>query len=354
MSPIITVDHNRNIKIYTAKGSSMFNQIIKSGGCCESGGVIWTTNDITKYATKVFTSMSGYTVSVHQINGEILHYGSHDFGAPWERVSNKIPLHIDNTSSKISFDYVHDGERRIFTAKPGFLFIKVLMLGTFSDHVFWEAKTDQECSSKVVVYGVESSIKNINIFQNNNQVKHFHKVKRDWITTTPFVLDIDINKNNDLFDYRSTRGFGHFNPKANLTITRIVKKELKIWSAKDNDYGLKVVLMGSRKDVKHISILLESGRFVLLSKSGKGDPWEDITQNKHNFSGVKLFSLDEGTSKYHQLTREDYEPIVFECRYGYKLKDSVKCVMITNGNMLLWNHTEDHEFGYPRGMPGSS
>ncbi|KAF5153119.1 hypothetical protein TpMuguga_03g02270 [Theileria parva strain Muguga] len=108
--------------------------------------------------------------------------------------------------------------------------------------------------------------------------------------------------------------------------------------------------MGSGKKEKYLSILLQSGRFVLLQKIAKGQPWQDITQNKHNFQGIKLFSLDEGTSKYHELTREDYEPIVFEYRYGYEFRDNVKCVMITNNGKNMWTHTEDTEFGYPKGV----
>ncbi|EAN33066.1 hypothetical protein TpMuguga_02g00782 [Theileria parva strain Muguga] len=342
-----TVDHNRNVKIFTAKGSSMFNKVFKDET------PIWTTNDSTNYVTKVFTDGIGTcsstkNVTIYLFNGQIEHYCKSEGG--WQKASNKISLDLGKTSSTIGFDFHHDGERRTFTAKPGYLFKNVFLSGCIAGNTFWDAKTDSECSSKVVVYGVESSIRNVNVFLENDKVIHAHRVGSDWISKTGFVLDINTNKNNDLFDYRSTRGFGHFNPKANLSITRIVKKELRIWSAKDNDYGLKVVLMGSGKDVKHLSILLQSGKFVLLSKSGQNKPWQDVTQNKHNFSGVRLFSLEEGTSKYHQLTKEDYEPIVFECRYGYEFKNDVRCVMITNMDMVLWSHTEDTEFGYPKGF----
>ncbi|EAN33086.1 hypothetical protein TpMuguga_02g00802 [Theileria parva strain Muguga] len=342
-----TTDHNRNIKIYTAKGSSMFNKVVKDDT------VIWTTNDSTKYVTKVFTDGIGAcastkNVTIYLFNGHIEHYWKSDGG--WQKASNKICLDLGKTSSTIGFDFHHDGEKRTFTAKPGYLFNSVILSGCMSGNTFWQGGTDERCSRKVVVYGVESSIKNVNVFLENERVIHAHKVGRNWISSTGFTLDIGKNSNNDLFDYRSTRGFGHFNPKANLSITNIVKKELKIWSAKDRDYGLKVVLMGSGKDVKHMSILLESGKFVLLTKSGQNKPWQDVTQNKHNFSGVRMFSLDEGTSKYHQLTKEDYEPIVFECRYGYEFKNDVRCVMITNMDMVLWSHTEDTEFGYPKGF----
>ncbi|EAN33878.1 hypothetical protein TpMuguga_01g00640 [Theileria parva strain Muguga] len=342
-----TTDHHRNIKIYTAKGSSMFNKIFKDEI------VIWTTNDPNKYSTKVFTDGIGTFastkyVTIYLYNGQIEHYCKSDGG--WQKASNKISLDLGKTSSTIGFDFHHDGERRTFTAKPGYLFKNVFLGGCISGNTFWDAKTDIECSSKVVVYGVESSIKNVNVFLNNDRVVHAHRVGSNWVSSTGFTLDIGKNSNNDLFDYRSTRGFGHFNPKANLSITNIVKKGLKIWSAKDRDYGLKVVLMGSGKDVKHLSILLESGKFVLLSKIGQGQPWKDVTNDKHNFSGVKMFSLEESTSKYHELTREDYEPIVFECRYGYEFRNDVRCVMIMQKDMVLWNHTEDTEFGYPKGF----
>ncbi|EAN30948.1 hypothetical protein TpMuguga_03g00213 [Theileria parva strain Muguga] len=315
----------------------------------KADNVIWETKDPTKYASKVFTDRSAKNASVYLMDGKILHFEKGPYGG-WLPASNKITLDLGKTSSTIGFDFNHDGERRTFTAKPGFLFSQVILSGCTGGNTFWDAKTDDQCSTKVIVYGVESSINNFNIFLNNDKVIHSHRVGTNWISKTGFVLDINTNSNSDLFDYRSTRGFGHFNPKANLKITRIVKKGLRIWDAKDRDYGLKVVLMGSGKDVKHISILLESGKYVLLTKSGQGQPWQDITQNKHNFTGVRLFSLEDGTSQYHELTRADYDPIVFECRYGFEFKNDVRCVMIIDKDMLLWNHTEDTEFGYPKGL----
>ncbi|EAN32279.1 hypothetical protein TpMuguga_04g00929 [Theileria parva strain Muguga] len=352
-----TVDHNRNINIYTAKGNSMFNQVAKGQA------VAWTTNDPTKYASKVFTSMGLTIVTIYLLNGDILHYRKPE-GGSWNPIPNKICLELNRTSSRIFYDFHHDGEKRTFTAKPGFLFNSVILKsswtwlvcgssccksGCLSDKVFLDSQKDDQCSTKVVVYGTESSIKNINIFLKNGSVVHFHKVGKKWFSETPIVVDIDINKDNDLFDYRPTRTFGHFNPKANLTIEKIVKKNRDIWKAQ-KDHGLKVVLMGSGKEEKHLSILLQSGNFVLLQKSGKGESWKDITKNKHNFQGVKLYSLDEGTSKYRELTREDYDPTVFESRYGYEFKDGVKCSKITDNDKIVWTHTDDMEFGYPKGL----
>ncbi|EAN34461.1 hypothetical protein TpMuguga_01g01223 [Theileria parva strain Muguga] len=387
-----TVDHHRNINIFTTKGNSMFNKVIIRGSttcccctCSESEDPIWETNDPTKYSTKVFADGIGAcsstkNVTIYLLNGQIEHYGKSGRKNPWKMISHKLTLDIGKTSSTIGYDFHHDGEKRTFTAKPGFLFSTVILKtswrwlvcgssccksGCLEDHIFWDAPTYDQCSTKVVVYGVESNIKNINIFLNNNKIKHIHKVSGYWVSSTDIVLDIENNKNNDLFDYRSTRGFGHFIPKANLTIEKIIKtyksnccdseccgtiNELEIWKADPGDHGLRAVLMGAKKEEKHLSVLLQSGNYVLLKKSSKGQPWEDVTNDKHNFSGVKMFSLEESTSKYHELTREDYDPIVFECRYGYELKDGVKCVMITHMDMLLWTHTEDPEFGYPKGL----
>ncbi|XP_955112.1 SfiI-subtelomeric fragment related protein family member, putative [Theileria annulata] len=373
-----TVDHNRNINIYTSKGNAMFYQVVKKSStnccgstCCGSEIVIWETEDPKGYATKVFADGLGAcsstkNVSIYLLNGDILHFSEGD--NVWKKSDHKIVLELGKTSSTIGYDFVHQGESRTFTAKPGYLF-KTVKLGSswkwlvcgssccnsacLADDIFWEAETDEECSTKVTVYGVETNVKNINIFLKNNQVKHFHKANRKWVSKTSIVLDIEKNKDNDLFEYRSTRNFGHFNPKANLTISKIVKKvffERVIWTAKPDDHGLKAVLMGSGKDEKFMSILLQSGNYVLLWKCGKGQPWEDITKEKSDFSGIKMYSLEEGTSKYHELTKTDYEPIIFESRYGYEFKDSVKCVKITYNDNLLWSHTEDAEFGYLKGL----
>uniref|UniRef100_A0A3B0N5H8 SfiI-subtelomeric related protein family member n=1 Tax=Theileria annulata TaxID=5874 RepID=A0A3B0N5H8_THEAN len=169
-------------------------------------------------------------------------------------------------------------------------------------------------------------------------------------TITPVTLDI--NKSNDTNElyFKKDGNFRTFTPKPNLTITKIVKKSLEIWNAEPEDHGLKAVLMGSGRGEKHLSILLQSGNFVLLRKCGKGECWEDITKEKSDFSGVKMYSLEEGTSNYHELTGNDYDPIIFESRYGYEFKDGVKCVKITYNNETMWSHTDDAEFGYLKGL----
>ncbi|XP_954146.1 SfiI-subtelomeric fragment related protein family member, putative [Theileria annulata] len=370
-----TVDHNRKINIYTSKGNAMFYQVIKTSStnccgsrCCGSETVIWEASDPQNYASKVFADGVGAcsstkNVSIYLLNGEILHFNEGD--NVWQKSDDKIILDVDKTSSTIGYDFVHHGETRTFTVKPGYLFKTVMLSSSLtwlvcgssccksaclSDHIFWEAETEEECSTKVTVYGVKTTVTNINIFLKNNEVKHFHKADGKWVLETSIVLDIESNKDNDLFEYRSTRNFGHFNPKPNLTITKIVKKSLEIWTAKPKDHGLKAVLMGSGKDEKFMSILLQSGNFVLLRKCGKGECWEDITQEKSDFSDIKMYSLEEGTSKYHLLTGNDYDPIIFESRYGYEFKDSVKCVKITYNDNLLWSHTDDPEFGYLKGL----
>uniref|UniRef100_A0A3B0MYG3 SfiI-subtelomeric related protein family member, putative n=1 Tax=Theileria annulata TaxID=5874 RepID=A0A3B0MYG3_THEAN len=378
-----TVDHNRNINIYTSKGNAMFYRVVKRSSttccwstCCDSEVVIWEANDPKKYASKVFADGVGAcsstkNVSIYLLSGDILHFGKGGRNEPWKKSSHKIILDVDKTSSTIGYDFVHEGESRTFTAKPGYQFATVFLKGTgILYNIFLEARTYEESSTKVTVYGVETTVKNINIFLNNNQIKHFHKVDGKWVSKTSIVLDIEKNKDNDLFEYRSTRNFGHFNPKPNLTITKIVKTyksnccvstccgstccgsidEHEIWTAQPEDHGLKAVLMGSGKDEKFLSILLQSGNFVLLRKCGKGECWEDITQEKSDFSDIKMYSLEEGTSKYHLLTGNDYDPIIFESRYGYEFKDSVKCVKITYNDNLLWSHTDDAEFGYLKGL----
>ncbi|XP_951835.1 SfiI-subtelomeric fragment related protein family member, putative [Theileria annulata] len=372
-----TIDHNRNIMVYTSKGNAMFYQVIKKSStnccgstCCDSETVIWETNDPKGYASKVFADGVGAcsstkNVSIYLLNGDILHFGKGGRNKPWKPSVHKIILDVDKTSSTIGYDFVHHGETRTFTVKPGYQF-KTVKLGSswkwlvcgssccnsgcLGDHIFWEAERDEEWSNMVTVYGVETNVKNVNIFLNNNQVKHFHKADKKWVSKTTIVLNIEKNTDNDLFEYRSTRNFGHFNPKPNLTITMIVKSTLKIWTAEPDDHGLKAVLMGSGKDEKFLSILLQSGNFVLLRKCGKGECWEDITKEKSDFSGIKMYSLEEGTSNYHLLTENDYDAIIFESRYGYEFKDGVKCVKITYNDKLLWSHTDDPEFGYLKGL----
>ncbi|EAN30705.1 hypothetical protein TpMuguga_03g00863 [Theileria parva strain Muguga] len=271
-------------------------------------------------------------------------YISSDSKIKW-KMPGPSELDIEKSYSTEEFGFYINGDVGVYESKPNHA-ANIVKYGNLK---LWEASDPTLFVKKVVIDGIYNLNKNIEIFLNNGSVKQFHKMGKKWLSSTAIVLDIDINSNNDLFEYKSTRGFGHFIPKPNLTIGRIVKKNLDIWWAYPNDHAVQVVLMGSGPDDKYISILLQSGNFVLLQKPDHGVFWEDITRRR-NFSGIKMYSFDEGKSRYRELTRDDYDPTVFESTYGYEFKDGVKCVKIINHDKVLWTYIDDPEFGYVMGI----
>uniref|UniRef100_A0A3B0MKC1 SfiI-subtelomeric related protein family member n=1 Tax=Theileria annulata TaxID=5874 RepID=A0A3B0MKC1_THEAN len=172
------------------------------------------------------------------------------------------------------------------------------------------------------------------------------------VTTTVTLVTLNISKTSSTteFDYSKDGDFRTYTPKDDHVFTKIIKKPLigstkVIWTAKPDDQALKVVLMGSGKDEKFLSILLQSGNFVLLRKPGKNKPWEDVTSKRRDVTKLKFHGDNDV-----ELAKTDYDVTLQDLSYTYIFNTGVKCVKITYNNETMWSHTDDPKFGYLKGL----
>ncbi|XP_955550.1 SfiI-subtelomeric fragment related protein family member, putative [Theileria annulata] len=158
-------------------------------------------------------------------------------------------------------------------------------------------------------------------------------------TVTPVTLDINISKDTDQIDYKKDGEFRTYTPKDNHVFKKVVKKNADIWSAKPNDKAIKAVLMGSKKEPKHLALLLQSGEYVLLHKSGKNKPWNDITNAKYDVTKLKF--LGEGDS---EISKSDYDVDLHDLSYTFLFKSGVTCRKVLFGDDDVWKHTDDPNY----------
>ncbi|XP_953548.1 SfiI-subtelomeric fragment related protein family member, putative [Theileria annulata] len=179
------------------------------------------------------------------------------------------------------------------------------------------------------------------------------------LTKAKVTLNINTSKDTNEFQYSKDGDIHTYTPKDDYVFNKIVKTyksnpcvstcgdhtccgsidELDIWTAKPEDHGLKAVLMGSGKDEKFLSILLQSRNFVLLRKGGKGQPWNDITSQIHDVTKLKFLGQND-----RELTSSDYEVTFVGLSYQFKFRSGVACKIIKYDNTLLWNHDDDTNY----------
>ncbi|XP_954701.1 SfiI-subtelomeric fragment related protein family member, putative [Theileria annulata] len=158
-------------------------------------------------------------------------------------------------------------------------------------------------------------------------------------TVTPVTLDISISKDTNQFHYKKDGNIRTYTPKDNHVFNKIVKKDVEIWTAQPEDHGLKTVLMGSGNKPKHLAILLKSGNFVLLHKSGKNKPWNDLTSEKYDLTKLKF--LGENDS---ELTSSDYKVMLDDLLFTYLFNSGVDCRKVKYDSDFVWTYNDDKNF----------
>uniref|UniRef100_A0A3B0MZK6 SfiI-subtelomeric related protein family member, putative n=1 Tax=Theileria annulata TaxID=5874 RepID=A0A3B0MZK6_THEAN len=158
-------------------------------------------------------------------------------------------------------------------------------------------------------------------------------------TITPITLDINKSKDTNEFYFKKDGNFRTYTPKDSNVFNKVVKKSLEIWSAEPDDHGLKAVLMGSKNEPKYLGILLQSGNYVILHKSGKNKPWNDITSK--TFDITKLGFLGDNDT---ELTSSDYDVSLVDLLFTYTFNDGINCRKVKLGDNEVWKHSDDSKF----------
>uniref|UniRef100_A0A3B0NKA1 SfiI-subtelomeric related protein family member n=1 Tax=Theileria annulata TaxID=5874 RepID=A0A3B0NKA1_THEAN len=158
-------------------------------------------------------------------------------------------------------------------------------------------------------------------------------------TVTKVTIDISKSKDTDQFNYLKNGDFRTFTPKPGYLFNKVVKKSLEIWNAKPEDHGLKAVLMGSKKEPKHLAILLKNNNFVLLRKVGKNKPWNNITSTRHDLTKLKF--LGEADT---EIKSSDFKVTLQNLSYTYRFNTGVSCKKINLGDDELWTPADDPNY----------
>uniref|UniRef100_A0A3B0NDL5 SfiI-subtelomeric related protein family member, putative n=1 Tax=Theileria annulata TaxID=5874 RepID=A0A3B0NDL5_THEAN len=316
---------------YKSKDNNLFNKITQ--GTKE----IWKSkNNILGTLVKIKTQDDGkYLVILLQNNSFVLLKLS---DIPWKDITSekhdiaKLKLFGDNdaelskTDYKVTISYLSYK----FTFNSGVKCRKI----KYSDLDVWTHTDDKDFESLMSFH--QDLLTNKLYVMNSS-----YKTKEVGIKIT---LDISKSKDTDQFNYLKNGNFRTYTPKPGYLFSKIVKKPLvgsgvEIWESKEDDQALKAVLIGSKKNSKYLSILIQSGTFVLLFKSGKGKNWVNVTSERPDVTKLKfLFENDI------ELYSSDYDRILFEPTYGYKFNDGVNCKYITYSGEFVWKHTDDPKF----------
>nr|AAG37804.1 hypothetical telomeric SfiI fragment 1 protein 2 [Theileria parva] len=351
----ITPFNNVTVDIENTNGTSEF-EYSKDGNCC-----IYSTKTGYSFG-KVAQGETVIWESKDNVLGTLIRTWNDDFLAIL--LSNnlfKLFQHLSGNWSDITAErrdvtklkFYGDGDNEITSVDYSVSFVKdYLYEFSFNDGVKCSKIKYKE---KVVWRNMKGKMyEDIKMFQlgllsNNFFIKNqfeYRKLTNPSIEITPVTLDIDRTYCTSQYEFSKNDNCRTYTSKYGYSINKIVKKNINIWDADPDDNALKVVLIGSGKDEKHLSILLESGDFVLLHKTRRDLFWKDITDKKSDFSDIKMYSLDD-ENNYNELRPLHNSIILYNTFYGYEFKKGVKCAKITNKDKLLWTHTDDPDFGYP-------
>ncbi|XP_951759.1 SfiI-subtelomeric fragment related protein family member, putative [Theileria annulata] len=316
---------------YKSKDNNLFNKIT------QGTDVVWKSkSNVHGTLVKIKTQEDGkYLVILLQNNSFVLLKLS---DIPWKDVTSdkhdvtRLKLFGDNdtelskTDYKVTINYLSYK----FTFKPGVKCRKI----TYNDNPLWTHTDDKDFES-LMSFHQDLLTNKLYVMNSSYQTKE---------VGIKITLNIDKSKDTDQFNYLKNGNFRTYTPKPGYLFTKIMKKGLvtsgvDIWESKEDDQALKAVLIGSKKNSKYLSILIQSGTFVLLFKSGKNKSWVNVTSERPDVTKLKfLFENDI------ELYSSDYDRILFEPTYGYKFNDGVNCKYITYSDEFVWKHTDDTKF----------
>ncbi|XP_952705.1 SfiI-subtelomeric fragment related protein family member, putative [Theileria annulata] len=314
---------------YTPKDNHVFNKII------DGTKDVWKSKDNVHASLVRATDDQKYLVILLQNNSFVLLKLS---DIPWKDITSekhditKLKLLGDNNTelSKTDYTVTISYLSYKFTFNDGVICKKI----TYNDNPLWTHTDDKDFESLMSFH--QDLLTNKLYVMNSS-----YKTKEVGIKIT---LNIDKSKDTDQFNYLKNGNFRTYTSKPGYLFSKIMKKGLvgsgvEIWEAKPDDQALKAVLIGSKKNSKYLSILIQSGTFVLLFKSGKNKSWVNVTSERPDVTKLKfLFENDI------ELYLSDYDRILFEPTYGYKFNDGVNCKYITYSDEFVWKHTDDTKF----------
>ncbi|XP_952702.1 SfiI-subtelomeric fragment related protein family member, putative [Theileria annulata] len=167
-------------------------------------------------------------------------------------------------------------------------------------------------------------------------------------------LDLIQNTGSDQFDYVKKNEFSSYEAKSHCLFNKVIRSAPSAFSKKEVVWES---VEGSEKHVKmvrlklsdnHIALLLNNGEFILFHKESEDQDWNNITDQRHNFSGFKFFTFDRNDSEYKELDSSGYTMGFNEFSYGVSF--NVECHQIKHNDKLVYNYESDEDFGLLKGV----
>ncbi|EAN33247.1 hypothetical protein TpMuguga_01g00003 [Theileria parva strain Muguga] len=307
-----------NYRIYVAKTNFVFNKIV------QGTTVIWESKDYcaTSVTTKtidnkVFLAIvlsNGMFTLVEKSSGKwtditfdrhnvtsLKFYGDRDT----EIKSSKYSVTMSGLSYNLDFNTNVDCKK-----------IK------YNNVTLWSHTDDSE-------FGTIKSLSldlAKNVFFVKNSADIVKKLELKYIS-----LDIDKKQSTDESDY-SKSDCHTYMTKSNFVFNRIVQGTDFVWKSQVL-FGTKVTAAGD-----FLTILLNNGTFKLFQKS-VGE-WIDITPNKHDIGKLKFYGEGDRLLKSY-----DYSVTLSCLAFSYEFNVGSECHKVKYGDDVLWNHSDDSQFG---------
>uniref|UniRef100_A0A3B0MGZ1 SfiI-subtelomeric related protein family member, putative n=1 Tax=Theileria annulata TaxID=5874 RepID=A0A3B0MGZ1_THEAN len=152
-------------------------------------------------------------------------------------------------------------------------------------------------------------------------------------------------KKNEFATYKAKRGC-LFNKVMRSASSTFSKKEVFWESVANSEKHVKMVRL--KLSDNHIALLLNNGEFILFHKGAEDQPWNNITDQRNNFSGFKFFKFDQNDSEYKELDSSSYTMGFNEFSYGVSF--NVECHQIKHNDKLIYNYESDEDFGILKGV----
>ncbi|XP_954111.1 SfiI-subtelomeric fragment related protein family member, putative [Theileria annulata] len=166
-------------------------------------------------------------------------------------------------------------------------------------------------------------------------------------------LDLIQTTGSDNFKYVKKNEFATYKAKRGCLFNKVIRsapsafsKEEVVWESNDSKKYVKMVRL--KLSDNHIALLLNNGEFILFHKGAEDQDWNNITDQRHNFSGFKFFKFDQNDSEYKELDFSSYTMGFNEFSYGVSF--NVECHQIKHNDKLIYNYESDEDFGLLKGV----
>uniref|UniRef100_A0A3B0MEI1 SfiI-subtelomeric related protein family member, putative n=1 Tax=Theileria annulata TaxID=5874 RepID=A0A3B0MEI1_THEAN len=167
---------------------------------------------------------------------------------------------------------------------------------------------------------------------------------------TLITLNLDSTINTPV-SYHIHDYFHTYTPKYGHGIDKITQGGNIIWEGKNNESAIKVVMINHPSSDQYLSILITNGNNLLLYKSANDMSWKHYTHNtKRFFSKIKMFSYEESGLEHLRLDHNHFKPDLRGMLFGVRFKPGIRCISLTHKDMPMWTHSDDAEFGHPKGL----